>query len=310
MNVLVSVNTSYLDKAETMLHSLRRNHSEEITVYLLNRSLNSAEVARFRRYLNRNLRMGLEVVDMPRTEFDQLSMGNERFSVEVFYRVLAQFLLPETVDRILWLDADIVVCGNVSGFYYQDFGEKLLAVCPDAVYYGEEIAQIKADLGLSEEHVYFNSGVLLLNVEALRKKTDLNDIVQTAQSIAKYFTYPDQDLLNYLYTGQVKYCDQIKYNCQVKSFKELTKEQINEIAIFHYAGSEKPWTLYQIHSLSKAAIPYWKEVALQGKWLSVAVISVLYFLWMVYYKTGICHIVRKGMLKADESRNRYNNRIG
>lgn len=293
MNVLISVNKCYLDKAKTMLHSFRRNNSEDVTVYLINRSLNSAELKKFRNYLQKYLRMDLVVIDVSTTAFDQLPLNDGRFSIEIYYRVIAQFLLPQTVDRIMWLDADIVICGTISDFYHQDFEGALLVACPDVDCEDKEILRIKENLGLSREHIYLNSGVLLLNIEALRKITDLQDIVQTAQSIAQYFVYPDQDLLNYLYTGRVKYCDQNQYNCQVKAFGKLTKYQCDQIAILHYAGHQKPWLFYYIYGLSKAAIPYWKEIALQGKWFSIIKIAVLYGFWLVYYKTGVCKIIRR-----------------
>lgn len=293
LNILISVNSSYLDKAETMLHSLRMNNKEDVTVYLMNHSLNSDEINKFQKYLNKRLKINFEVIDVSATVFDQLPVYEDRFSIEIYYRVLAQFLLPKTVDRVLWLDADIVLCGNIIGFYHQDFDGKLLAACPDASFNDEEIIKIKDNLGLPKEHIYFNSGVLLLNIEALREKTDFDEIVQTAQSIAEYFTYPDQDLLNYLYSGRIKYCDQNIFNCQPKSFGNLTKEQIKKIMILHYAGLQKPWLFYYLHDLSKAAIPYLKEIALRGKWFSLMKLGILYALWLVYYKTGICKIVRK-----------------
>ena len=51
MNILISVNRDYLDKAETMLHSLRRNDSEDVTVYLINHSLDSVDLNKFEKYL-------------------------------------------------------------------------------------------------------------------------------------------------------------------------------------------------------------------------------------------------------------------
>ena len=160
------------------------------------------------------------------------------------------------------------------------------------------MVQIKNRLGLPKEHIYFNSGVLLLNIEVLKKKTNFQEIVQIARSIAKHFVYPDQDLLNYLYSGQVKYCDQNKFNCQVKKLGQLTKNQINDIVVLHYTGYQKPWKFYYINELSKAAIPYWKEIALQGKWFSIIKVAVLYVAWLVCYKTGVCNIVRKEMAKG------------
>ena len=297
INILISVNSRYLDKAETMLHSFRRNNSEEATVFLLNQSLNQAEIKRLSAYIQNRLHMAFVAVDVQTSAINQLPLRFNRFSIEIYFRVIAQFLLPESIDRVLWLDADIVVCGDVSAFYHQDFHGKLLAACPDAFYKEKSISRIKADLGLPEEHIYFNSGVLLLNIAALRKETELHKIIQTAQSSADRFVYPDQDLLNCLYTGKVKYCDLYEYNCQTLFYQDLTPEQIEKIAILHYAGNLKPWEFYSIHSLSKAAIPYWREVALQGKWFAVIKIVVLYALWLIYYKTGIYRIIRKVLLK-------------
>lgn len=293
INILISVNREYLDKAETMLHSFRRNNSEDVTVYLMNHCLCDAEIKKIKKYLCRHLRMDLEVLDVSMTVFEQLPLNSGRFSIEIYYRVLAQFLLPQTVERVLWLDADIILCGNVSEFYHQDFDGKLIVACPDEACDDEEVVQIKRNLGLSKEHVYFNSGVLLLNIGALREKTNPNEIGQAAQNIAKYFIYPDQDLLNYLYSGSVKYCDQNKFNCQVKKLRKLTKTQIDDIVILHYTGYQKPWKFYYIYELSKAVVPYWKEIALQGKWLSIVKVIVLYMAWLVYYKTGICKVFRK-----------------
>lgn len=292
INLLISVNNCYLDKAEIMLHSLRRYNAEEITVYLINRSLNYHQIRKLGNYLQ-HLMISLKVINVSETELDELPVFKGRFSVEMYYRVIAQFLLPKSVDRIMWLDADIVICGNISDFYHQDFEDKLLAACPDALCDSEEIVTIKSKLGLPKEHIYFNSGVLLLNIEALREKTQINEIVKTAQSISKNFTYPDQDLLNYLYSSQIKYCDQNRFNCLVISLGKLTQAQIDGIVVLHYAGPQKPWLFYYLHELSKASVPYLREIALQGRWLYLIKLIVLYLLWLVYYKTGICKIFRK-----------------
>ena len=76
-------------------------------------------------------------------------------------------------------------------------------------------------------------------------------------------------------------------------FGELTKAQVEDIVILHYTGCQKPWKFYYINELSKATIPYLKEIALQGKWFSIIKVVTLYVVWLVYYKTGICNIVRK-----------------
>ena len=64
MNILISVNRSYFEQAKTMLHSLRRHNQEDITVYLLNRSLDPIAVNKFESYLRKHLRIHLEIIDI------------------------------------------------------------------------------------------------------------------------------------------------------------------------------------------------------------------------------------------------------
>ena len=295
INILISVNSKYLDKAETMLHSFRRHNDDEVTVYLINHSLKSYQIKKFKKYLNEALDMSFEMITVSNTIFDGFSLGSERFSVEIYYRVLAQFLLPQNVDRIIWLDADLVICGKMDKFYNQSFDGNLLIACPDASWKSEEINHIKNNLGLNKEYVYFNSGVLLLNIEAMRNETNYHDIVQSAYRIADCLVYPDQDLLNYLYSEQVKYCDHKIYNCFPDEYKTMTCDQQNNVVVLHYAGYQKPWNFICIKELSETVRPYWKEVFLQGRWLSIIEVSVLYLIWLVYDSIGVSDFVRKMM---------------
>ena len=68
--------------------------------------------------------------------------------------------------------------------------------------------------------------------------------------------FPDQDILNYLYTGHVKYADNLLYNCQRFGKKEEEKQvQYDQVVILHYTGIRKPW---DIRFLDKRAKYYWK----------------------------------------------------
>ena len=87
MNILISVNRSYFEQAKTMLHSLRRHNQEDITVYLLNRSLDPIAVNKFESYLRKHLRIHLEIIDISATAFEQLPLVDARFSIEIYYRL-------------------------------------------------------------------------------------------------------------------------------------------------------------------------------------------------------------------------------
>ena len=261
MNILISVNKSYLDKAQTMLFSLREHNNGDITVFLFNHSLCDQDVSSFSNYLKENCDINLVAIDVKKTEFDNMPLGDLHFSVEMYYRILAQFFLPEDLDRILWLDADIVILKDLSSFYSQEFDNSFYVVCADRDCDSENAKRIKQKLGIDQRNIYFNSGVLLINLEQLRNNTTKREIVSISNSLRDKLTYPDQDLLNYLYNQNVKYADYEVFNYQVKDDVTIPKEKKDRIAILHYSGSSKPWIYSQIRSSS---LPYWQIRYRQG----------------------------------------------
>lgn len=263
MNILISVNNKYLDKAETMLFSLQLAVKDKIQVYFINHSVSDKELFDFRQYLLSNCRnITLNLVDITNTPLDQLPIGKMHFSIEMYYRILAQFLLPSSIDRILWLDADIVVRKDISTFYNQQFDGMKYIVCPDSRPMSKSVTECKKNLSLGNDDIYFNSGVMLMNLDLLRKETNMQNIINTCYRMQDLVTYPDQDILNYMYVGQVKFADWKKYNFQLNGINTLEKKMIEDIYILHFAGPEKPWNYWHINGGSK----YWWSFRIkQGK---------------------------------------------
>ncbi len=139
--------------------------------------------------------------------FLSLTDGNAHFSTAMYYRIIAPFVLPRDPDRALCLDADIIVNKDLCAFYNQPFGDRLPVVCPSFDADSDEIARIKEKLGLSAGHVYFNSGVMLMNLGKMREEKKLPQIMDVILRMQPVLTYPDQDILNKLYEGKVKYAD-------------------------------------------------------------------------------------------------------
>jgi len=261
MNILISVNKNYLDKAETMLFSLRQCVSEPIVVFLLNHALDEKEIIAFERYLSESCHANLQVIDVISTALDSFPIVKNYFSVEMFYRILAQFLLPDNLDRVLWLDADLIVMKDITSFYHQSFDEKDYIVCADANNATEWLNNHIQSLDLPQDHVYFNSGVMLMNLERLRQEQSADEIIRSAFTIRDKLRFPDQDILNYIYAGRVKYCDWKHYNYQMQGKTCIPENDLVSIFVLHYTGSQKPWNYWQLNGASKY---WWRVKAKQG----------------------------------------------
>ena len=241
-----------------MLFSLYKHTKETINVYLLNNCIDDLEINRFRVFLKKKCRASLEVINA-NSFFVNYPLGNSHFSIEMYNRLIPQFLLPNTLDRILWLDADIIVLKNLDSFYNQNFEGKYYIVCRDRNYKSDSIKEIKKNLGISNQHDYFNSGVLFINLKLLREKGDVNTLLRKCDLVKNNLVYPDQDLLNYCYQNFVKYVEFKQYNYQLLYDKSIKKTDEDNIFILHYCGNEKPWLYQYINETSKYYFKYYFE---------------------------------------------------
>lgn len=261
INVLISVNHSYLPHAQVMLKSLISNTKEKVSVYLLNHELGEEDVSWLDAWVQ-SQKCALHAIDVSQTDLDGLPTCPGQFSIEMYYRIIAQYILPAHLDRVLWLDSDIVILKDLSSFYHQDFDNNCLVACPDRNAYSDFIDKIKKKVGIGYEHVYFNSGVLLLNLELLRNTYSLLEISSAIVSMQDSLTYPDQDFLNYAYQGKVKYCDWRKYNYQINLDRHIRGDRLRKISVLHYTGFHKPWLYRYLSSLS---IYYWRTARILGR---------------------------------------------
>ena len=184
--------------------------------------------------------------------------ANAHISKETYYRFLIQDVLPE-YEKVLYLDCDLVINGDISELYETDIKEYTLAATRDPDFLGqingankETIEYTKTDFRMKNPYNYFQAGVLLFNEDKMRKKHDLNEWLELA-SIPHM--YNDQDVLNLECENEVKYID-MKWGMIVDHDHSRVANVIsyapNEIQkeyamahknpmIIHYAGFKKPW---------------------------------------------------------------------
>lgn len=181
------------------------------------------------------------------------------FSVETYFRLVLPELLP-AYQKILYLDSDMVVESDVAELYNENIESFLLGACHDAdtagLYNGYEPnkkAYMDQVLKLKKPYMYFQAGTLLMNLEEFRKVYTVEEKLKYAAS--QKFQLLDQDILNKLCEGSVRYLD-MTWNMMV-DYAGIRKNQIvvnapawlNDMylearkkpKIIHYAGSEKPW---------------------------------------------------------------------
>lgn len=235
MNIFISADDNYTHPAQVMLTSfLINNTSEKHTIYFLHNNIQQSNIKKLENIVKR---FNSDFVPLKiTTERFEDFVSTERFPVNIYYRLSIPSLLPENQERALWLDVDLVVSDSLSDFYYQDFEGKAFVACKDI----ENREEHLKNLGLSQDTDYINSGVLLFNLPIMRQYT-LNDYYDFFISHKDAIIWPDQDILNGVFTKKIKILNNDRYNVQVSNWRFKGKHDLNNVAIVHYIGNSKPW---------------------------------------------------------------------
>lgn len=297
MNILISVNQRYVERAKTTLFSLRMHTKEEIVVYLINNSLSVESTEKFGEYLKKKCDIKLHIIDTKETDLDDFPIVNSNFCVEMYYRILAQFMLPNTINRILWLDVDMIIQKDISEFYWQDFeGNKLIACC-DRQNMDKLVLERKQTLGLERDYQYFNSGVLLMNLALLREGLSQKNLIKECKKYLDVIFWGDQDLLNLLYRDSTKIVDWKKYNFQINGERFIPKAVVSKASILHYTTGRKPWNYKYLCSTSKY---YWRVRIKQGSWIELLYLIPMAIVYQsVYYSTRFIYHCFQGEKKNE-----------
>ncbi len=157
------------------------------------------------------------------------------FSLVSYYRLFIASLFPE-YDKIIYLDCDLVVLGDISELYFTELGNNIIGAAkeqfvsntPEFMLYAKEAVGV-------DPAGYVNSGVLLLNLAEFRKAKIENRFVELISKYDFDLLDPDQAYLNRLCHGKIKLLpngwNKVPYPVECEGKKNIV----------HYALYKKPW---------------------------------------------------------------------
>lgn len=234
-----------------MLFSLlKANPTTRFSLYVLHTSLTDAHFAPLSRVCPDRLRIYSIVI--PEGFLSQAPTSG-RYPVEMYYRIFAAQLLPESVDRILYLDPDLVILNPLDALYAIDFGENLFAAASHISPNSKLTLVNDLRLSMPQGSSYVNSGVMMMNIEALRREQSTEEVFDYIETHKLILMLPDQDVLNAVYATRILTVDHLRYNLSERNFQlynlksenwehPLTLSWVRQnTAIVHYCGRNKPW---------------------------------------------------------------------
>jgi len=247
MNLLFAIDDNVTAQLMTTLYSISRNSSAtKYSVYVIQnpKLKDSDEIKLFCQKLG----MHYHPVVIDDDQFDD-APTTDRYPKTIYYRLLAYKYLPKNIKRILYLDVDVLVINDLKPLYEIDLEDYWYAAASHtSLDVTDNLNKLR--LGNYETESYYNSGVMLMDLEAIRENVKAEDIFDYIKKKGKTLFLPDQDILNGLYGQHIKMIPDELYNYDARMnplyfAKSNGKWDIDWVidhtVVLHFCGRDKPW---------------------------------------------------------------------
>ena len=236
INVAFCVNNAYVEKVAVVITSMLENNRENyFHFYIFSSDLSEDSIKYLNKLKSRYKNFEASRVEVPVDLFKSLKLNIDYISIETYYRYAISDLLPD-LDKILYIDADLIINKDINIFYDTDIADYYLAGVEDAFIKSENY---KPEIGLSTDDIYINAGVLLMNLQKLRQDCICKKFIEATEGLWDKIKYQDQDIINIVCKGKIKQVDSI-YNFARENIMAEPNRQ-KEACIIHYTGKKKPW---------------------------------------------------------------------
>lgn len=314
MNILYILNDKFVPQVAASMCSLLENNKKEIEIcfYILSLDISEDNLSLMKsfvgRYGDETHKRCIEVIQLNdiQSYFDY-EVETIGWNSIILARLILDKLLPDKVERIIYLDGDTIVRRRLGRLFSKDMGDKSIGAAMEPTCKKSR----KKQLGL-EGRPYCNSGVLLLDMNNWRKNGTGEKLVSYYKANASQIIAADQDTINgaerdniFLISPTYNYhntYDIYRYGFYKRyldyrfiSRKELEKIKANP-AIVHFLGEERPWRKGNTHRFGKEYLYYlnktpWKNTPMEKGW------EKYFFCWHIFNKIMWpfpvlrCHII-------------------
>ena len=260
MDILITVNENFIDIAEEAIFSISYNNKEHINFYLMYAQIPQPKIDKLRKFIEERCNNSLYPIKFSIPEVTNIPqiLDGTFVGIEAYYRIFAPFVLPQELDKILYLDVDLICTGSLKELYDEDLEDNYYIAASDSGVTTKDLIR----LDIPTNYTYINNGVTLINLKKIREDFTIQQIIDLIIEQSKDLLYLDQDFMNKNFYKNIKVVSN-KYNWLVKTCKY--KDMPYKPIILHYAGSNKPWhddiSRYEVEFIE----PYYKILELEGK---------------------------------------------
>lgn len=242
MHIALCVDNNYLPYCCTAIESIISNHNSgsKIIFYILHFS----DVDGVKIIIDHINKAGYRGVDIEVSSSKVCNFQtHSHFSSSVYLRLLLPRVLPSSLERVLYLDSDLIVLSDLSDLYNTNLTNFTTAM----------VLELSLDESMRCD---FNTGVMLMDLKSWRNNYISEKIMDYIESYDGRLDYVDQSAINLLLREETKQLD-IKWNVisayfkHYEKFKSCDRYKIDDAVInpkiIHFTTSSKPWMYKNEH---------------------------------------------------------------
>jgi len=263
MYIVGVADNAYVQHLAVMFASLLINHKGAMPeIFVIGDTLHDENKTRMRETINR---FGAALHFLQGDGFLSEKFRVSRHITRAAYlKIFIPELLPAEIDKVIYLDCDIVVEIDIAQLWNMDIGGHYLAAVPDCI-----LNNRLRDLCGKEGLPYFNSGVMLMNLRKWRKDKIAAKTLTYIEQYNEKLLYHDQDALNAVVQGRWLVLDE-RFNLQTPFLPNdistgrddaLRCGAVNGRMIIHYTGRGKPWQPFSPHPFRDHYYKYLRHTA-------------------------------------------------
>ena len=235
--IFFAVDDTYIPFLAVSLQSLIDNSSREnkYVIKILYTNVSEKNMLKIKKYEKENIEIEFVNLNNQLEKVKEKLYTRNYFSNTTYFRLFIPELYPR-YDKVLYIDSDTIILSDIAKLYNEEIGDNLLAAIPDGAVQKIEVFQeyVEKVVGVIDYNNYFNAGILLMNLEELRKYKFQEKFLYLLEKV-KFEVAQDQDYLNRLCKGRVKLLDDSWNKMPIMGMSD------EKAKIIHFNLGFKPW---------------------------------------------------------------------
>lgn len=310
-HVTCNTDNNYVQHCCAMLCSLFENNKDmSLHVHVLTNALSINNEGEIKQLCSRyNACLTIHEVDESRLEGVKFRK-HRPLTKAAYYRILLPEIIDQSIDKILYLDCDMIVVGSVSELFEIELDKYALAATKDIIHSDLHRRQLHFTL----EDTPFSSGIMLINLKYWRDHHSTKQLLDYSKRERKLVILHDQDALNYVFKGHW-YIIPPKWNKHALSYMPDVKklqhfdiyEYLYEPKIIHFSSDVKPWfnmkfpysrVYRKFLAQSKYSTPVFIKIPLRER-VSFEIMNIKYFIrkYIMPFIPNIVLLIIKDIIK-------------